>query len=331
MAPHPQADLHSRLPVAWLNHLGISTVHNTTSHSPTSPSFPKHPIETRGNAGTARHNQHSPFSASTHSDAQQWHHSTSKPAIPAVDARFHKHPFETHLRGITAHTNQPFPVLTLDSTSAHSRRASVASQRVTARRSSSGARFHEHPVETHVGGITFRNRCCCSCRMLRLHPQFSHPCQCRWMLAPSALERFVLLQLAELLLDVVGVLPQVASSQLACHLGTPCRSLANLRTIGAPKGGISARAACPKRQPSAMQDISSRLRPGISFLQAPTDRGDATRNHRPKILSPRPDVPARGPGSSGLHARVGPVQTLEFLPKIRCFRACSSRKGCCPR
>ena len=111
-------------------------------------------------------------------DARQWQHTTSKPAIPHLDARFHKPPLETHVTGSTPHQNQPFPIWTLDSTSAHSRRTSVAAHHIKTSHSPSrrsipqaptrdehqwqhttskpaiphlDARFHK-PLDTHISG-----------------------------------------------------------------------------------------------------------------------------------------------------------------------------------
>ena len=41
-------------------------------------------------------------------DTHQWHHSTSKPAIPHVDAPFQKRARETNISGITASHESPF-------------------------------------------------------------------------------------------------------------------------------------------------------------------------------------------------------------------------------
>ena len=61
------------------------------------------------------------FSEAPAQHKQQKNHSTSKPTIPQLHARFPKHPLKTHIIGITAHDNQPFPMYTLDFRSTHSR------------------------------------------------------------------------------------------------------------------------------------------------------------------------------------------------------------------
>ena len=108
-------------------------------------------------------------------DAHQWQHTTSKPAIPHLDARFHKHPLETNISGSTPHQNQPFPIYTLEFTS-RSTRTSLAASHSPSRRSIRraptrdahqwqyttskpaiphlDARFHIRPLETHIGGMT---------------------------------------------------------------------------------------------------------------------------------------------------------------------------------
>ena len=61
-------------------------------------------------------------------DAHQWQHTTSKPAIPHLDARFHIRPLETQISGMTAHPKPAIPHL--------------------------DARFHKHPLETNISGST---------------------------------------------------------------------------------------------------------------------------------------------------------------------------------
>ena len=57
----------------------------------------------------------------------KWHHNISKPVIlPHVDARFHKHLFETHIRDQNT-SKQAIPRV--------------------------GAQFHKHPLQAHVNGI----------------------------------------------------------------------------------------------------------------------------------------------------------------------------------
>ena len=63
-------------------------------------------------------------------DTHQWHHSTSKPAIPHVDAPFQKRARETNISGITASHESPFtPFPHVD------------------------AQFHKHSCETHIRGV----------------------------------------------------------------------------------------------------------------------------------------------------------------------------------
>ena len=106
---------------------------------------------------------------------QQWQHTTSKPAIPHLDARFHKSPLETHVTGSTPHLNQPLPIYTLDFTG-RSTRTSLAASHSPSRRSIRRAptrdahqwqhttskpaiphlhaRFHIRPLETQISGMT---------------------------------------------------------------------------------------------------------------------------------------------------------------------------------
>ena len=109
------------------------TYHIKTSHPPSRRSIRRAPTR---DAHQWRHTTSKPAAPHLESrrsipqaptrDAHQWQHTTSKPAIPHLDARFDEHPLETHISGSTPHQNQPFPIWTLDSTSALSRHTSMA-------------------------------------------------------------------------------------------------------------------------------------------------------------------------------------------------------------
>ena len=104
--------------VCTVSHVRTSVApHNIkTSHSPSRRSIPTTAHWRRSSVAAWQHIKisHSPSRRSIPQaptqDAHQWHDSTSKPAIPHLDARFHKCPLETHISGgMTAHQNQPFP------------------------------------------------------------------------------------------------------------------------------------------------------------------------------------------------------------------------------
>ena len=62
--------------------------------------------------------------ASSAHSRHKWQHDISKPAIPHVDAQFHKHLCETHIRGVIAFWRNPLLL-------------------------AGSMRFHKHPLETH--------------------------------------------------------------------------------------------------------------------------------------------------------------------------------------
>ena len=78
---------HTSVSSRTVHHHRYKSRHIATSHSPSRRSIPQAPTR----------------------DAHQWQHTTSKPAIPHLDARFHKHPLETNISGMTAHQNQLSP------------------------------------------------------------------------------------------------------------------------------------------------------------------------------------------------------------------------------
>ena len=95
-------------------HISGSTPHQNQSRR----SIPQVPT---GDAHQWHHWQHTTSKPSIpHLDARfhkhpletrrQWQHTTSSPAISHLDTRFHKRPLETHISGMTAHQNQPFPI-----------------------------------------------------------------------------------------------------------------------------------------------------------------------------------------------------------------------------
>ena len=79
-------------------------------------------------------------------DEHRWQHdTTTKPAVPHLDARFHKYPLETNISGSTPHQHQPSPIWTLDSTSTHSRRTSVAAHHMKTSHSPSRRSISQAP------------------------------------------------------------------------------------------------------------------------------------------------------------------------------------------
>ena len=91
-------------------------------HKTSKPAIP-HPLDTHvadshwRRASVAAHHIKTGHSTSRRSipqaptrDERQWQHTTSKPAIPQLDARFHKCPLQTHVSGSTPHQHQPFPI-----------------------------------------------------------------------------------------------------------------------------------------------------------------------------------------------------------------------------
>ena len=113
MDKHP---FETYIRVLTIHHHRYKSRHIATSPSPSTVDarFDEHPLETHIK-GKAHHikTSHSPSRRSMpqapSGDARQSQQTTSKPAIPHLDARFHKHPLETNVSGSTPHQNQPFP------------------------------------------------------------------------------------------------------------------------------------------------------------------------------------------------------------------------------
>ena len=81
-------------------------------------------------------------------DAHQWQHTTSKPASPYVDARFHKCPLETHVTESTPHQNQPFPISTGPDFLASLPPMTAATHKNKGRLPHVGVRFHKVTLHT---------------------------------------------------------------------------------------------------------------------------------------------------------------------------------------